>query len=105
MNEIEIIEKFKSIIEKDKYGFITPTINKLSIIGQGINFDICNSVPTNTKRTYLEIDSLEQAETIWTKVLSDLSKEKQVEEVFDNNIPDDLDLFSPLFMSIYSGNK
>lgn len=105
MTNQEIIDKFKSILEKDRMTYITPVINGTSFTSQGINFDICNIVPDKTTRTYLKIDSLQQAKKIWTEVLDDLPKEKQVDKVFDKFVPSNLDLTDDLFLCIYSGNK
>lgn len=104
MEKEEIIKTFKFILDKDKDSFITPPIGEISIMGQGINFDICNSFPENTKRTYFKIDSFEQAKEIWIEVLSDLPME-EVSKAFDKYIPDNLNIDTDLFLSIYSGQK
>ncbi len=105
MNKEEIIKTFKSIIDKENDSFIIPSDVGIFSILQGVNFDICNSIPESTKKTYFKIDSVEQAKEIWTKVLSNFPPEKEVDKVFDKNVPNNLNIDAELFLSIYSGPR
>lgn len=106
MTKDEIVKIFRSVLEKDKISFVTPFQNNTSFLMQGINFDICNSVPNKTNRTYLKVDSLKDAKEIWTEVLDDLPKEKNVAKVFDEFVKTfAINLNKSLFLSIYCGKK
>jgi hypothetical protein len=105
MTNEQIIQTFKDILDKNSVSFVTPPIMGQSFFGQGINFDIVNSIPDKTKRTYLKVDSIQSAKKIWIEVLKSEPKEKEVDKVFDKYIPTNLDLSKDLFLSIYSGQK
>jgi len=106
MTKDEIVKTFRYVLEKDKISLVTPLRNNASSLIQGINFDICNSVPDNTNRTYLKVDSLKDAKEIWVEVLDDLPKEKNIAKVFDEFVKTfAIDLYKSLYLSIYCGKK
>lgn len=100
MDKNQIIKIFKDILYNNSFSFITQYGKMI----QGVNFNISNSIPEKTNRTYLKIESLAEAKEIWTEVIDNKEKEEEAKSIFDREVQKlELDLTQDLYLTIYPG--